>query len=214
MKPDQLSKFTNELTNSKNFEHKPLKNSIIEKFGLYYKAVLKWNEYIPLTTIIEPVDFAQKHVLESLFAETFIPESVNEIWDIGSGLGVPGIPIAIIRPESQIFLIEANKKKSIFLKEVIHLLKISNIKVLNARFESLPPFSTESCITSRALDDLKHLLPKILASTNNSKLTLLLGTSELLTNTRNFLTSSNRQITTNKIPKSTDKLIISISSCT
>ena len=214
MKPDQLSKFNNELTNSKNFEHKPLTNSIIEKFGLYYKAVLKWNEYIPLTTIIEPIDFAQKHILESLFAETFIPPSIQEIWDIGSGLGVPGVPMAVIRPESQIFLIEANKKKSIFLKEVIHLLQISNIKVLNVRFESLPPFSPESCITSRALDDLKHLLPKILASTNNSKLTLLLGTSELLTNAQNFLTSSNRQITTNKIPKSTDKLIISISSCT
>lgn len=214
MKADQLSKFTIELTNSWNPEFLPLNSSLIEKFKSYYKIVLKWNEFIPLTTITDPVDFAQKHILESLFAETFIPKSVNEIWDIGTGLGVPGVPVAIIRPESQIFLIEANKKKAIFLKEVVHLLQLSNIKVINHRFESLPPFNPESCIVSRALDDLKHLLPKILERTIESKLTLLLGTSELFPTTQNLLASSTRQLKSNKIPKSKDRLIISIESCT
>jgi 16S rRNA (guanine527-N7)-methyltransferase len=214
MKPDQLVRFSAELTKSSLFSPKLLTPSIIHKYEAYYQAVLKWNEFIPLTTIIEPVDFARKHILESIFAETFIPESIEEIWDIGSGLGVPGIPIAIIRPESRIFLIEANKKKSIFLKEIIHLLQIPNIKVLNERFESLPAFSVNTCVTSRALDDLKHLLPKILNSTSQSNLTLLLGTSELLANTQKLLISSNRQLFSRKIPKSTDRQVISISSCT
>ncbi len=214
MKPDQLAKFTSELTKSSLFSPKLLTPSIIQKYEAYYQAVLKWNEFIPLTTIIEPVDFARKHILESIFAETFIPESIEEIWDIGTGLGVPGIAIAIIRPDSHIFLIEANKKKSIFLKEAVHLLKISNVKVLNERFESLPAFLINTCVTSRALDDLKHLLPKILDSTNQSNLTLLLGTSELLANTQKLLISSNRQISSHKTPKSIDRLVISISSCT
>ena len=214
MKPDQLARFSAELAKSGLFSQKLLTPSIIQKYEAYYQAVLKWNEFIPLTTIIEPVDFARKHVLEPIFAETFIPESIEEVWDIGTGLGVPGIPIAITRPDSQIYLIEANKKKSIFLKEIVHLLQISNTKVLNERFESLPSFSVNSCVTSRALDDLKHLLPKILDSTGQSNLTLLLGTSELLINTQKLLISSNRQISSYKIPKSTDRLVISISSCT
>ncbi len=214
MKPDQLARFTSELTKSSLFSPKLLTPSIIQKYEAYYQAVLKWNEFIPLTTIVEPVDFARKHILESIFAETFIPEAIEEIWDIGSGLGVPGIPIAVIRPDSRIFLIEANKKKSIFLKEVVHLLKLSNIKVLNERFESLPAFLVNSCVTSRALDDLKHLLPKILNSTEQGRLTLLLGTSELLANTQKLLISSNRELSSCKIPKSVDRLVISISSFT
>ena len=214
MKPDQLARFSAELTKSCLFSHKLLTPSIIQKYEAYYQAVLKWNEFIPLTTIVEPVDFARKHILESIFAETLIPESIEEVWDIGTGLGVPGIPIAIIRPDSLIFLIEANKKKSIFLKEIVHLLQLSNVKVLNERFESLPPFSANSCVTSRALDDLKHLLPKILNNTNQSDLTILLGTSELLAETQKLLTSSNRQLSSRKIPKSIDRLVISVSGCT
>ena len=214
MKSEQLAKFTTELASSILYSNKSLTSPIIEKFKTYYKAVLKWNEFIPLTTITDPVEFAQKHILEALFTETSITESVKEIWDIGAGLGVPGIPIAIIRPESQIFLIEANKKKSIFLKEVAHELQISNIKVINNRFEELPAFSPESCIMSRALDDLKHLLPKILNSTQDSHLTLLLGTSELLSNTQKLLSSSNRQLNSYKIPQSMNRLVISISCCT
>lgn len=214
MKPDQLARFSAELTKSSLFSQKLLTPSIIQKYEAYYQAVLKWNEFIPLTTIVEPVDFARKHILESIFAETLIPESIEEVWDIGTGLGVPGIPIAIIRPDSLIFLIEANKKKSIFLKEIVHLLQISNVKVLNERFESLPPFSANSCVTSRALDDLKHLLPKILNNTNQSDLTILLGTSELLAETQKLLTSSNRQLSSRKIPKSIDRLVISVSGCT
>ena len=214
MKPDQLARFSAELAKSSLFSPKLLTPSVIQKYEAYYQAVLKWNEFIPLTTIVEPVDFARKHILESIFAETFIPESIQEIWDIGSGLGVPGIPISIVRPDSRVFLIEANKKKSVFLKEVVHLLQISNIKVLNERFESLPPFLDNTCVTSRALDDLKHLLPKILNNTSQSNQTLLLGTSELLANTQKLLISSNRQLSSSKIPKSTDRLVISISSCT
>ncbi len=214
MKPEQLAKFITELASSSLYSNKSLTASMIDKLETYYKAILKWNEFIPLTTITDPVEFAQKHILESIFTETYIPESVKEIWDIGTGLGVPGIPIAIIRPESQIFLIEANKKKSIFLKEAAHELQISNIKVINNRFEALPAFSPESCVMSRALDDLKHLLPKILNSTQESHLTLLLGTSELLANTHKLLSTSNRQLNSYKIPQSMDRLVISISCCT
>jgi 16S rRNA (guanine527-N7)-methyltransferase len=212
MKSEQRVRFAAELNTSSIFTQKPLTDLILQKFKAYYKIVKKWNEHIPLTTITEPADFAQKHILEALFAETYIHDSIHEIWDIGTGLGVPGIPMAIIRPDSQFFLVEANKKKSIFLKEVVHSLKLTNSKVLNARFETLPEFSKDSCITSRALDDLKHLLPKILE--NNCRQTLLLGTSELLAKTEKLIDLSARQIESHKIPQTIDRLIISISSCT
>src|SRR5262245_31207941 len=66
----------------------------IDLLANYYELVLKWNNRLHLTTLIRPQEFFNRHILESSFAESLILPSVNQFWDIGSGLGVPGMIIS------------------------------------------------------------------------------------------------------------------------
>ncbi len=136
----------------------------IQKFLLYYQLVLKWNRLLHLTTLTEPLSFAQRHLFESVFMTRHLLASVRSVWDIGSGLGVPGLPVAILRPELFVMLVEVNKKKAIFLEEVVDSLQLENVKVLRTRFELITDIGSESCLTVRALDRLYQLIPQLLKS--------------------------------------------------
>src|SRR5882762_9810000 len=97
----------------------------VDRFLHFYYLVLKWNNRLHLTTITQPLPFAQRHLCESVFAEDYLLPTIQKVWDIGSGVGIPGIPFSIIRPDLIITLVEANKKKAIFLKEVITSLQLN-----------------------------------------------------------------------------------------
>ncbi len=134
----------------------PLK---IEQLVQYYQLVLKWNPQLHLTTITEPEDFWQRHIFEAVFvAEHLLPE-VLEVWDLGSGLGVPGVPLAIIRPDLRVNLVESNRRKAIFLAEVVFQLALKNSSVLNQRFESLGVLPGNAAVTARAVEKFQALLP-------------------------------------------------------
>src|ERR1700760_1027569 len=85
----------------------------------YIRILLQWNEKLNLTAIRDPLEILHRHFCESMFAASALPLETGRLADIGSGPGFPGLPLKILRPELQVFLVESNIKKGTFLAEVI-----------------------------------------------------------------------------------------------
>ena len=133
----------------------------LDRFTDYYALVLKWNNRLHLTTLIEPAQFLERHIAEVCSAVDLIDKGVAKVWDLGSGLGVPGIPIKILRPELEVVLIESSRKKAIFLETVISELRLEHCVVACRRIEDLPLPSAEVLLTARAVEQMESLLPLI-----------------------------------------------------
>jgi 16S rRNA (guanine527-N7)-methyltransferase len=151
----------------------------IDKLTDYYQLVLRWNDLTHLTTITEPSSFAQFHVVESVWGGRLIDARVSRFWDLGSGLGVPGIPVAVRRPDLSVMLVEAAKKKAIFLKEAADQLGLSNVEVINQRFEGLPPVPGDSAVAARAIDGMQRLLPRLLSLASSGVQLLIYGGEDI-----------------------------------
>ncbi|HEY4977963.1 MAG TPA: 16S rRNA (guanine(527)-N(7))-methyltransferase RsmG, partial [Candidatus Acidoferrum sp.] len=103
----------------------------------YIKILLHWNEKLNLTAIRDPLEILVRHFCESMFGAVAVPVQVGRLADIGSGAGFPGIPMKILRPELELFLVESNIKKGTFLAEVVRDLGLKNTRVLINRYEEL-----------------------------------------------------------------------------
>lgn len=103
----------------------------------YIRILLVWNEKINLTAIRDPLEILYRHFCESMFAAEAIPLKNGRLADIGSGGGFPGLPLKIMRPGLQVFLVESNIKKVTFLAEVIRELGLNGAQVLARRYEEL-----------------------------------------------------------------------------
>lgn len=209
MTDSQVLQLQETLGDSDQFYSQKFSPTEIQRLSLYYQLVLKWNDLLHLTTIIQPSAFAQRHIFESLFAQSYLLPGIRKIWDFGSGLGVPGIPIAILRPDLSITLVEANKKKAIFLKEVADNLQLTNTVILNQRFESIREIEPESCVTVRAIEQMSRLIPKILAIGKSSAQFLLFGGDD----TKSVILKlhpPNRLIEVHLIPFSQNRFLISL----
>lgn len=173
------AKFERILTEWQNPGGRVFSPAEANSLSLYYRLVAKWNPRLHLTTITEPHAFLTRHVLESLYAEEMILESVEQVWDIGSGSGVPGLMIAIVRPQSKIYLVESNRKKSVFLSEAATTLGLSNVQVIGESFQSLPPLEANACMMVRAIEEMTGLLPDLLTLGRNASQLLLFAGSNL-----------------------------------
>jgi len=103
----------------------------------YIKILLTWNEKVNLTAIRDPLEILYRHFCESMYAAEAIPLKNGRLADVGSGGGFPGLPLKIVRPGLQVFLVESNIKKVTFLAEVIRELGLSGAQVLARRYEEL-----------------------------------------------------------------------------
>ena len=210
LKTEMSAKLQQSLTANEQFYFRRFSATEIDLFCRYYQLVLKWNELLHLTTITSPSDFAERHLLESAFALQRLLPSIQQVWDIGSGAGIPGIPFAILRPELSINLIEASKKKAIFLKEVKFELGISNLQVFNQRFERISGIGHDTCITSRALDGISRMIPEILNFGQNATQFLLFGTDNLHQITQPYIPPE-WKLSLIPIFRSNNRLLLSIS---
>jgi 16S rRNA (guanine527-N7)-methyltransferase len=98
----------------------------------------------------------RKHLLDSLAMHRFFTQ--DNLADLGTGPGLPGIPLAIIRPDAEIGLVESNGKKTRFLREAVRQLALPNVKVFECRAESLARDGHYRAITARAMDRLAGIL--------------------------------------------------------
>lgn len=181
----------------------------IAQFARYYELTLKWNAKIPLTTITEPDEFAERHILEAAFLRQHLSGAVQEVWDLGTGLGIPGFVLAILCPFLRIKLVEANRKKCIFLEEATFQLGLASVKVENQRIENLEAPDQTVCLTGRAIDGMNSLMPRIVKLGATAGQTLILGTIETEAVVRLHL-GDDRELTRFALPNRETSCLLSI----
>ena len=103
----------------------------------YINILLSWNDKLNLTAIRKPLEILYRHFCVSMFAGVSVPVERGRLADVGTGAGFPGLPLKILRPGLQVFLIESNIKKATFLAEVIRELGLREAQVLVRRYEEL-----------------------------------------------------------------------------
>ncbi len=112
----------------------------IKKFSRYLELLVQWNQKINLTFLKTPQEIIIKHFLDSISCVKVINKYVNtegiSVIDVGAGAGFPGMPIKIICPSIRLSLLEARKKKIIFLEKATEEINFQKVKILNGRAES------------------------------------------------------------------------------
>ncbi|MBH98896.1 MAG: 16S rRNA (guanine(527)-N(7))-methyltransferase RsmG [Rhodospirillaceae bacterium] len=129
---------------------------MIDSLTEFLSLLIKWNEVHNLTAVTKPHDMIERHLVESLALSSFLQG--NRIADVGSGAGIPGIPLAITEPQRQFTLIESRAKRASFLRHVSGKLGLKNILVEHVRVEELSPELPFETVCARAVAPLKDLL--------------------------------------------------------
>ncbi len=117
--------------------HGSLTAEQIDLLEAHYNLLVRWNARLNLTRIDSLEDAVRLHYCESLFVATRLPLGALRIVDVGSGAGFPGVPIAILRPECIITLVESHQRKAVFLREATR--NLTNVRVVTDRAENLIP---------------------------------------------------------------------------
>ena len=127
-----------------------------QKINAYLDGLVKWNQAYNLTAIRDPAEMVIKHLLDSLAIHTAVTGS--DILDVGTGPGLPGIPLAICYPQRHFSLLDSNGKKTRFLVQMKHELQLDNVRVINDRIEALAETEQFDCITCRAFSSLQDFV--------------------------------------------------------
>lgn len=120
----------------------------------YLALLVKWNKAYNLTAVRDPDEMVSRHLLDSLSVTPFVAPLGGRWLDVGSGGGMPGVPLAILFPERHFTLLDANGKKTRFLTQVKLELGLDNLSVVHARVEAFRPEQPFSGIVSRAFSAL------------------------------------------------------------
>jgi 16S rRNA (guanine527-N7)-methyltransferase len=168
--------------------------SDLEHISMYIDILVRWNARINLTAIRDPEEIVTRHFGESLLAASYLfprgPAAGSSdqgatageriaVADIGSGAGFPGVPLKLWAPSIQLTLIESNQKKSIFLREIVRSLTLTNVDIEAARAETLPPASFD-VVTLRAAERFATVLPIAGALVKpGGRLALLIGSAQV-----------------------------------
>ena len=136
--------------------HLPLSSEAQQKLLDYLALIEKWNRVYNLTAVRDPRQMLTQHVLDSL---AVVPHVTGERFvDVGSGAGLPGIPLAIALPRTHVTLVESSHKKSTFLNQALIELGLNNVDVVNVRAESWDTPTRFEVVISRALSDLAEFV--------------------------------------------------------
>ncbi|MBS0571037.1 MAG: 16S rRNA (guanine(527)-N(7))-methyltransferase RsmG [Proteobacteria bacterium] len=120
----------------------------------YLELLARWNAAYNLTAVRDPGEMVTRHLLDSLAVARLVRG--DSLADLGTGAGLPGIPLAILAPERQHVLIDSNGKKARFLREAVRTLALDNVRVEQARVEDAS--GQYDCITARAFATLGQML--------------------------------------------------------
>src|ERR1039457_5758805 len=133
----------------------PLSEENIRAFELFADELKKWNSKVNLTAITTDREIAIKHFIDSLILTNMLGDAKN-VLDIGSGAGLPALPIKITRPDTAVVSVNAVAKKIHFQRHVARLLQLNTFEAIHARIESLHQSHSRrfDIITSRAFTDL------------------------------------------------------------
>lgn len=139
-----------------DFALTPEQESALE---MHLELLMRWNQKLNLTAIRSREEAIERHYCESLFLGSRLPAGAWRIADVGSGAGFPGFPVAVLRPECSVTLIESHQRKAVFLREASR--GVPNVQVLTKRAEDVA--ETFDWVISRAVSyaDLAPFLKKL-----------------------------------------------------
>jgi 16S rRNA (guanine527-N7)-methyltransferase len=130
-----------------------------EKLLAYMELLAKWNRIYNLTAIRDPLEMVTHHLLDSLSVTPHLPLAARaSLADVGSGGGLPGIPLAIARPEWQVTVNDSLEKKAAFLRQAKIELDLPNVRVHEGRAERWQPDAMFELVISRAFADLRDFV--------------------------------------------------------
>lgn len=122
----------------------------------YCDLLIKWNKTFNLTSIDDPEQIISRHLLDSLAILPYLPK--GRVIDVGTGAGLPGVPLAIARPDQAFVLLDGNGKKTRFLVQAVGQLGLENVEIVNQRVERYRPGELFDVVASRAFSSLKLFL--------------------------------------------------------
>lgn len=131
-----------------------LSSSQHDQLLAYLALLIKWNKAYNLTAVRDPDEMVSRHLLDSLSIIPYIGDADSWL-DVGSGGGMPGIPLAILYPHKRITTLDSNGKKTRFLTQVKLELKLDNLQVIHSRVEAFQPVEPFAGIVSRAFSSLE-----------------------------------------------------------
>ncbi|BEU05391.1 ribosomal RNA small subunit methyltransferase G [Agarivorans sp. OAG1] len=116
----------------------------------------KWNKAYNLTSVRDPMEMMVKHILDSLVVSPYLQG--ERFIDVGTGPGLPGLPLAIINPDRQFVLLDSLGKRITFIRQVCHLLKLDNVTAVQSRVENYQQNLDFDGVISRAFASLEDML--------------------------------------------------------
>lgn len=133
-----------------------LSEAQINQLLTYLELLCKWNKAYNLTAVRDPDEMLSRHLLDSLSVVPFV--TADRVLDVGTGPGLPGIPLAICYPDREFTLLDSNGKKTRFLTQCKMQMGLKNMTVVHGRAEQHQPASPYDQITSRAFSALKNII--------------------------------------------------------
>jgi 16S rRNA (guanine527-N7)-methyltransferase len=147
------------------------------RFVEYLSLFIRWNERLNLSAIRNEEAILSRHIIESIIVSSTLPSGIATLLDFGSGAGLPGIPIALCRPEIAVTLAESQGKKAAFLQEAVRVLGIG-AAIHAGRAETLG--AVFDCVVLRAVDKMpKAVAAAVPLVAPKGRLALMTTTSEL-----------------------------------
>lgn len=133
-----------------------LTQDVQQKLLDYLALMQKWNKVHNLTAVRDPEEMVTLHLLDSLSVLPYV--QAQRLLDVGSGAGLPGIPLALCKPDLQVTVLDASHKKASFMRQVKAELGIENLEVVCARVEAYQPEQLFDIVISRAFSDLAEFM--------------------------------------------------------
>ena len=130
----------------------------------YLALLVRWNRAYNLTAVRDPGEMVVKHLLDSLAMHAYVDpllatgDGGGALADLGTGAGLPGIVLAIVKPGLRVTLVESNGKKARFLREAVRTLELTAVRVAESRIEAVDEAGTYAAITARALATLPLII--------------------------------------------------------
>lgn len=156
---------------------RPLSGLERGNFEKYLDILLKWQRAHRLVGSSDPVWIVEHLFLDSLLFLRVLPSSVRRLADVGSGAGVPGLPIKIVRSEVEVVLIEARRRRAMFLASAIRAMRLEDASVVEGRLETLGQGARGSfdAVVMRCAGDAESMLPEAATLLRDSGMVIASG---------------------------------------
>ena len=128
----------------------------LEQLQAFLEGLIQWNACFNLTAVRSPQEMITRHLLDSLSVISYL--SGPTILDVGTGAGLPGIPLSIVAPTFQYFLLDSNQKKQVFVSQMIRRLSLTHVNAVHTSVEAYQPTQKFSTIITRAFAPLPRMI--------------------------------------------------------